>query len=271
MSSAQAVREKEPKRLVPADFHRSAVLETLRTTNDSFFVPDEGYGVELTGYESVEAFLEDTGFAGKTPFYQYYDEDSGELQLELYYDESNGMGGGMYYFLSGERERTPDFFLFNGADKPLVEYPGLTDRAGADPFAAVSADGYDSAQDADIEHYQEQIEFTDSGRPQHYLARGRLPYIESDDIVNIVEINWEYREDESLKWRGYERNCSVRGSHNSIITGYYDSRGRVAYEWCYTMAGNMEYYYIYSGDNTMPDYYLSIETNCGQLYVHFWY
>lgn len=268
-SPTQAVREKEPKRLVPADFHRSSVLETVRTTNDNFFVPDEGYGVELTGYESVEAFLQDTGFADKTPFYQYYDEYSGELQLELYYDESNGMGGGMYYFLPGERERTPDFFLFNSAGKPLEEYPELAYRAGADPFAAVSADGYDSAQDTDIEQYQEQIEFTDSGKPQHYLARGRLPYIESDDIVDIVEINWEYREDESLKWRGYERNCSVRGSHNSIITGYYDSRGRVAYEWCYTMAGNMEYYYIYSGDNTMPDYYLLIETNCSQLIIAF--
>ncbi|MDE7275055.1 MAG: hypothetical protein K2N95_18755 [Lachnospiraceae bacterium] len=268
-SPAQAAGQKEPKQLLRADFRRSAVLETVQTKKERFFIPDEGYGVELTGYESVEAFLEDAGFAGKTPFYQYYDEDSGELQLELYYDESNGMGGGMYYLLPGDRDRTPDFFLFNGADKPLAEYPELADRAGADPFAAVSADGYDSAQDTDIEHYQEQIEFTDSGKPQHYLARGRLPYIESDDIVDIVEINWEYREDESLKRRYYSRNASVRGSYNSIMTGHYDSQGRIVYEWSYTMAGYMERYYIYSGDNTMPDYYLLIETNCSQLFIDF--
>lgn len=43
---------------------------------------------------------------GDKPFYQYYDEESGELQMELYYDSQTGRGFGTRYY--PETERMPD-------------------------------------------------------------------------------------------------------------------------------------------------------------------
>lgn len=233
---------------------------------DSFWVTDNRNVVELTdyetiGYKSVDAFLEETGFADQTPFYQYFDEDSGALLLDLYYDENDGTGGGVIYYPEWE-----EGFLFdteNGPDNEMIK------RASADPYAPVSADGYDSAQDEDLEQYQEQMEYLEDGRPLHYLAQGRHNVWETDEIGDIVRIEWGYRGDGSLKWRYYECNQSVYGSFLSIVRGEYDTQGRVVYEWGYIMHGNVDFYYIYSGDDTVPGYYLRIDHNCGDLLVTF--
>lgn len=244
-----------------------------QTESGSFFVTDNRNGAELIGYESVEAFLDDSGFAGSDPFYEYFDEDSGELQLAFYYDENHGTGVGVCYYPSRESCSAPEGFWVDSVDAQQLSdnfFTMLTERAGADPYAAASPDGYDPAQDAEIEHYQEQVQYTDDGKPQHYLAQGRVSYMDPEDSISeIVKIDWEYREDGSLKHRSYSRHYGVYDTYNSTVRGDYDTQERVVYEQGYITHGSLDYYYIYNGNSTIPDYYLYIDHNLDRLCVNF--
>lgn len=85
-----------------------------------FLVTDNRYDAKLLGYRCVEDFLEDFGFADKEPFFQYFDEDSGALLLELYYNEWYGEGGGVRYYSDKkpffQLEKAAEGFLFSGVD-----------------------------------------------------------------------------------------------------------------------------------------------------------
>lgn len=71
--------------------------------------------IALWGYTDKGSFLKDFGFDGREAFFQYYEEDSGELQLELYYDTQTGRGCGIRYY-PGTDSR-PEGFAFNGSEK----------------------------------------------------------------------------------------------------------------------------------------------------------
>lgn len=251
----------------------STESDEIQTESDSFYVTDNQSGANLVGYESVEAFLEDAGFADKVPFYEYFDEDSGELQLVLYYDESDGTGGGVCYYPSQDSFHTPEGFLFDRANTLQRSddfFTLLTERADADPYVVASPDGYDPAQDAEIEYYQEQIQYTDDGKPQHFLAQGWISYMDPEDTISdIVKIDWEYRENGSLKHRSYGRHYGVHDTYNSTVQGDYDTQERVVFEHGYITHGSVDYYYIYNEDNTAPDYYLYIDHNLDRLCVDF--
>ena len=139
------------KKLLPPQNNIS--LETA-----DFIVSDNRGDTQLLGYQSAEVFLEDFGFSKNKPFYQYFDEESGALQLVLYYNEYNGMGGGIRYYpnkINGQQEKiAPEGFLFQGTDKMRIESSFLSElqaRASADPYAFSDPCGYDSAQDTEIE------------------------------------------------------------------------------------------------------------------------
>lgn len=245
-----------------AAFHHLQARDVVRTNSSCFMVTDNRNGVELACYESVEAFLEEAGFASTMPFFQYFDEDSGALQLVLYYNECDGTGGGVCYYPNQEKKRMPEGFLFHSVDKLQ---PGdtflaeLAERVSADPYALISAYGYDP-RDADLD--QEQMDCLEDGRPLHYLARGNVCYA---DLECIVKIDWEYRGDGSLKQRSYYHNNFMYDT----LVGNYDAQGRVVYEQGYITHGSLEYYYIYSKDRATPDYYLYIDHNLDLLCVEF--
>lgn len=276
--SAQAVIHAWPKQHLRAASNQRWGLNAMDQTESSgFSVTDNRCGIELVRYESKEAFLKENGFADETPFYQLFDEDSGALMLELYYDESNKTGGGLYYCSPGVGEAQG--FLFNGMDKQQYSekygdrsFKEVTDRAGADPFMPVSPDGYDAARDTEFEAYQEEILYAGNGKPLVYRAWGFVEHVgvnAEGAIMDIVRIQWKCREDGSLKYRSYYRNENVYGPVNHIITGDYDTQGRVVYECGYIMHGFLNHYYIYSGNNTMPDYYLYIDDLISQIHVMF--
>lgn len=276
--SARTVIHAWPRQHLRAASNQRWVLNAMAQTESSgFSVTDNRCGMELVRYDSREAFLKENGFADETPFYQLSDEDSSALMLELYYDETNKTGGGLYYSSPGVGE--PQGFLFNGMDKQQYSekygdrsFKEVTDRAGADPFMPVSPDGYDATRDTEFEEYQEEILYTGNGNPLMYRAWGIVDHVgvnAGGAIMDIVRIDWEYREDGSLKYRSYYRNENVYGPVNHIITGDYDTQGRVVYERGYIMHGFLNNYYIYSGNNTMPDYYLYIDDFISQLHVMF--
>ncbi|MDE5699736.1 MAG: hypothetical protein K2I96_20390 [Lachnospiraceae bacterium] len=265
--------QEESQEQLSTVLQESTESDEIQTESDSFYVTDNQSGANLVGYESVEAFLEDAGFADKAPFYEYSDEDSGELQLVLYYDESDGTGGGVCYYPSQDSFHTPEGFLFDRANTLQRSddfFTLLTERAGADPYVVASPDGYDPAQDAEIEYYQEQIQYTDDGKPQHFLAQGWVSYMDPEDTISdIVKIDWEYRENGSLKHRSYGRHYGVHDTYNSTVQGDYDTQERVVFEHGYITHGSVDYYYIYNEDNTAPDYYLYIDHNLDRLCVDF--
>ncbi len=258
------------KKLLPPQNNIS--LETA-----DFIVSDNRGDTQFLGYQSAEVFLEDFGFSKNKPFYQYFDEESGALQLVLYYNEYNGMGGGIRYYpnkINGQQEKiAPEGFLFQGTDKMRIESSFLSElqaRASADPYAFSDPCGYDSAQDTEIEQYQEKRQYTLYGKPQHYLAQGRISYLDKEgSISDIVKIDWIYREDQSLKQRSYVRNYGVYDTCNSAVQGYYDLQGRIVFENGYITHGSLDYYYIYKEASKMPDYYLYIDHNLDRLYVEF--
>lgn len=256
--------------------HRQSVrCQTTRFYEEAktpgFFVTDNRCGGNLIGCQSVDAFLETFEFASKEPFYQYYDEDSGALQLTLYYDAYDGTGGGIRYFPS-QPDRVPEGFLFNSADKlhSSTFFTELAKRTDADPYAQAAPDGYDPAQDSEIAHFQEARRQTDDGRPLHYLAQGWITYLDPEEhMSDIVEIDWTYREDGSLKQRSYRRNYFVYDTFNSAVQGYYDTQGRLVHEQGYITHGSVDYYYIYQENARTPAYYLYIDHNLDRLDVHF--
>lgn len=278
-SFAQArihVRNKQYLRAVPGQ--RLVVEMVDQTESPGFCVTDNRCGMEKIHYDSMEAFLKENGFAGTTSFYQYYDEDSGALALELYYDEATKSGGGVFYGSWGNQ--TPKGFLFHGMDKQQCDeqyesnyFEEVTERAGSDPFLPVSSDGCDAARDTEFENYQEEISCADSGKPLEYRAWGFVDYVgekAEGAMMDIVRINWEYRADGSLKSRNYYRNENVYGFKDFMLTGFYDTQERMVYEQGIIMNGYLHYYYIYSGDSAMPDYYLFIDEYIeGLLHVNF--
>lgn len=98
------------------------ILQTLNVDLEDaeLIVTDCRYSAMQWGYTDIESFLKDFGFDNAKPFYQYYEEDSGELQLELYYDEKTGRGCGIRYYPGDGRN--PEGFAFNGSDKHTYEY-----------------------------------------------------------------------------------------------------------------------------------------------------
>lgn len=74
--------------------HRETVLDGGKEVGSSrlnidpeqaeFLVIDNRGKASLLGYADKETFLRDFGFEGKEPFYQYVDEESGMLWMELY-------------------------------------------------------------------------------------------------------------------------------------------------------------------------------------------
>lgn len=76
-------------------------------------------------YTDKESFLKDFELEDKEPFYHYCDE-SGKLQVELYYDERTGRGYGIRY--SSDEERELRGFLFNGSRKSLCDSEFLQER-----------------------------------------------------------------------------------------------------------------------------------------------
>lgn len=95
--------------------------KNIALADANFIVTDNRNDNELIGYENSQTFLQDFDFDNDQPFYQYFDEGSGTLQLTLYYDEKTDMGCGIYYNTGQKETRYSEHkaegFVFNSADK----------------------------------------------------------------------------------------------------------------------------------------------------------
>jgi len=99
------------------DTETETVPTDIELSDSNFIVTDNRGSAELIRYENCQAFLEDFSFHDAQPFYQYFDEENGALQLTLYYDEQTGIGGGIRYYYTKQTKREAEGFVFNSADK----------------------------------------------------------------------------------------------------------------------------------------------------------
>lgn len=213
-------------------------------------------------YASREAFLREYGFEGQEPFFEYATEE-GELQLELYFDTSFGVGCGIRYYPETGEESAG--FLFNGSGNYRY-YQDFMGGAGVetDPCSTLSFDGSDGK--GEVEDYEETARYREDGRLLHYSSQGWVTYLtEKRETQKLLDIDLLYREDGTLCERDYWHNSMVFGTWYSSRQSFYDRQERLVYEHCYVTHGSVDYYYIYEDDEDTPWYCLIIDNNLNLL------
>ncbi len=216
-------------------------------------------------YDSRKALLEDFGFENSEPVYQYFDR-YGNLQLELYADEDREQMCGIAYI-----------YRFNTELEKVVSMKGFTlctimeaEWNERDPFILQSVYGTSGTDYEHVKDYEESIEYTDTGKPDCFVARGRIEQRpEADKMQDILKIDYIYREDDSLFWRDYYHNDWVFGTTLQSLDSFYDEQERVIFESGYITHGTLEYYYIYEDRDgktaDKPAYVLCIDYNMGYV------
>lgn len=215
----------------------------------------------LKEYEGKSAVLAECGFAKKEPYYQYYDE-SAQLNMELYLDETAKKGCGFFY---GYNSLPFSGFIFDGMQ--AMKWEDST-------YSTLTFDGIDAATLENVT--QVSSDYTDDGRLLSYEVRGITDYdevcqaegIEPQSVDEpLLSINWVYREDGTLCRRDYYHNSRAFVTTAQIQTTYYDELGRAAYREEYITHGMVYYYYIYEGADTEPKYCLTADNNFGEYYI----
>lgn len=117
--------------------------------------------------------------------------------------------------------------------------------------------------DSYVVDYEESTEYTDSGKPDLFLGRGRLT--DRDEEEDMLKIDFIYREDGTLFCREYSHHDLVFGSTKCSMHSFYDEKERVIFESSYITHGHEEYYYIYDDRDgklaDKPAYILYIDQN----------
>lgn len=216
-------------------------------------------------YMDKDRFLKEFDFENREPFYQYLDENE-ELQLELYYDEKTGKGCGIRYY--PEEKIKPQGFRFEVSPMEENDSEFLNERLNADPYELLARGGKDLSKDEWIEDYEENIEYANDGRPKHFESQGWITYFgEEHELSQLLEIEFTYREDGTLKRKDYAHNTIALETWHSVAHSFYDTQERLIYEDCYITHGSMDYYYIYQGEKTMPEYCLMLDHDLGWIHA----
>lgn len=199
-------------------------------------------------YESREAFLTAYGLEDCEPIYRYYDRLH-NLRLELYRNEAADLFCGVKYgyYYNSKRQKCTGMTGF--AIDDIVE-----EEWKDDTYPLMSSTPYP------IEKYEESIEYTSDKRVKHFLAKG-LDKITTDTggIVNMLEFNYEYRDDGTLYYRYYWHNSYQFGTFRCVERSFYDEKERLIYENAYITHGTLEDYYVYLDGGGKPAYHLQFD------------
>ena len=211
-------------------------------------------------YESRQTFLAEFGFENSEPMFQSFDR-YGNVQLELYADEDMDEVCGITYYTHKFNTELEEVTSIRNAFSicSITE----TEWNGQDPFLLKSVYGTSAEDDSYVVDYEESTEYTDSGKPDLFVGRGRLTDREVEE--DMLKIDFIYREDGTLFYRDYSHHDLVFGSTLCSLYSFYDEHERVIFERGYITHGWLEYYYIYEerdGKITdKPTYILVIDYN----------
>lgn len=215
---------------------------------------NDGHSAE---YADREAFLSDCGFADSVPMYQYYDRN-GNVRLELYRDEATNRFCGIVY----------DFCLNSEKKKWATMYGFTINTVLEQEWTGGASFLRKNIYDDDMGDYEESIEYTSSGQPKHVCYQGMTEREReigelSVALDSVMEVNYVYRDDDTLFYREYWHDGMEFGTTLSTLRSFYDNSARVVYERGYITHGALEYYYIYEGEGKNPAYCLEIDHNLG--------
>lgn len=216
-------------------------------------------------YESRQALLSDFGFENRDPMYQYYDR-FGKLELELYADEDREQFCGISYInkINSDLKEAITMKGFTLCSPREVKWNGV------DPYSFRSVYGTTGAERENVKDYEENIEYTDFGKPDCFVSRGRVEgWSAEDQMQDILRINFIYREDGTLFYRDYYHSHQTFGTTLQGLDSFYDEHQRVILERGYITHGQLEYYYIYEDTDEetayKPTYILYLDYNMGSV------
>lgn len=231
-------------------------IDSFDEVQNNFF-DNAGHSQE---YESRQAFLADFGFENSEPVYRYFDR-YGNVQLELYADEDMEKVCGITYYthlFNTDLEKVTSIRnAFSICSIPEMEWNRQS------PFLLKSLYGTSVEDDSYVVDYEESTEYTDAGKPDFFVGRGRLTDREVEE--DMLKINFVYREDGTLFYRDYSHHDLVFGSTLCSLDSFYDEHERLIFEEGYITHGHLEYYYIYDDRDGKPAdkpmYILEIDYN----------
>lgn len=201
-------------------------------------------------YLNEESFVEDFGFAGKTPFYEYNDLE-GKLYMKLYFDEERKKGCGIIYL---DHDWNYGFVL---SEVVHGEWAGIVDY-----FEIGCAYGNgDTGKNLADESYEENYEYDNEGRVTHFESTGLFDwYSEEPERCIIMELDFEYDKKGKLLERSYCHATRAFGSTYACWDCVFDEQERILYERIYVTHGDVQNFYIYFSDGEKPDYVLLVDS-----------
>lgn len=216
-------------------------------------------------YESRQVFLSDFGFENSEPVYQYFDQ-FGNLELELFADENGEQLCGISYInkINSDLEKAITMKGFTLCSPREVKWNGV------DPYTFRSVYGTTGAERKNVKDFEENIEYTEFGKPDCFVSRGRVEgWSAEDEMQDIVRIDFTYREDGTLFYRDYYHSHQAFGTTLQGLHSFYDEQERVILERGYITHGQLEYYYIYEDTDgetaDKPTYVLYLDYNMGYV------
>lgn len=249
----------ENGKLINKKYYDALFWNELPIISDNFINSGQGHILNSETDEvddkDRQVILEKFGFQGKKPMYQYYDRYHNR-QLELYLDEKTGKGCGIIYNYQFTSKLQKTVELYGVAINTIKEQ----EWKGREPFSLKSVYGTDGRENQ-FEDYQEICKYTKNGKLDHFTSQRVENWNQEEQICNILNIDFIYREDGTLYRRDYGHDDLIFGSTYCSIGSLYDNQERVIFEHCYITHGSIEYYYIYENDSKKPTYRLGLDYN----------
>lgn len=188
----------------------------------------------------------------ETPILEYYEPETGELYLVLYYDEETKRGSGVSYGYGAENHKIG--FSFQKYVEKKYQEPELFTYNG------------EPNDDVDVlENIQEFTEYDATGNIISYSYTGNRKDSSQEENAEEnpqikCEIKYYYREDGTLwkkegVWDGRDYNIS-----SDLKTSYFDELERETFSFEYITHGYLHKYYIYEGNDVEPKYCLVFDS-----------
>lgn len=245
--------------------HAEELSENSRMTEElPFQVTDNRNFGETVYYKYASDFIADCGFEEDKPFWEYHTEE-GNLQLALYYDEASKEGCGVRYYPEEDKPEKGFRFLGEIFDEPQYSVmEAWVDLASNSTLSCKRSTGKTA-----VSEYEESGECFENRHydydMKHFASKGIIRSVGDGKLSSLVEIDWIYRNDETLQRKEYRHNSRVFGTYRSSAEYYYgdDENEKLLYQKFKTDYGSGEVYYIYGEDDIVPEYYLHIDQNQG--------
>ena len=179
-----------------------------------------------------------------------YDRETGALQLCL--DRETGHGE-RYVRQVGEAGLWEFTYTFDLPEEARTgELPFFPEKGEVTSY--LGTNGAELVTD-----YGMFWEYDAGGKPLRFCSRGNSGDPGLEDPVDVVRVEFIYREDGTLRRKDLWHNAFLMGTTGSTAEITYDELERPVFARCYITHGSLEYYYFYTGEAAQPDSCLCLD------------